>query len=364
MSNTEGTNNAKEIRVLHISSWFPKESNPYLGNFCSQFILSLPKHISSEVLLRYPALEGTTLSTKNPKACSFLSWFRFLVKEIRKSNADILHLHVSIELWFLGWILPFLWKKPVILTEHGSYMRPDQFSKLPGLKKMGIKRLFRISSKSIAVSEVLQRDIQRSINVQPDVIGNFVSSSWLDTPITPPPFTTYEFLHVSTLDSIKNPMGILNAALISRQAGFENFRLTIVAEQKNCEVLTFIEVMKMQDYVRVIGPLNQEEIKNVFQSSHCFVLNSNYETFSIVALEALAVGLHLITTDVGFVHAISSEAIDKIEFNQAEMLSSCMMKAISKQLFPGEVARMISKPFSKETILEQYSQLYSQLTHA
>src|SRR4030042_5607088 len=78
-----------------------------------------------------------------------------------------------------------------------------------------------------------------------------------------------------------------------------NFRLIIVGygpERDNLKIK--IKDLKLEKEVRLIDRLPHREFLEYFKASKVFVLNSGYEGFSHLLLEAMAVGLPIITTNI------------------------------------------------------------------
>jgi D-inositol-3-phosphate glycosyltransferase len=55
----------------------------------------------------------------------------------------------------------------------------------------------------------------------------------------------------------------------------------------------------LSDFVTFLGPLSQEELPYFYSAAEVVVVPSRYETFGLVALEAMACGAPVIATDVG-----------------------------------------------------------------
>jgi len=78
-----------------------------------------------------------------------------------------------------------------------------------------------------------------------------------------------------------------------------NFKLVIIGYGPERDNLKFkIKNLKLENEVRLIDRLPHRELLEYFKTSKIFVLNSGYEGFSHLLLEAMAVGLPIITTNV------------------------------------------------------------------
>jgi glycosyltransferase involved in cell wall biosynthesis len=78
-----------------------------------------------------------------------------------------------------------------------------------------------------------------------------------------------------------------------------NFRLVIVGYGPERNKLKIkIKDLKLENEVRLIDRLPHREFLEYFKASKIFVLNSGYEGFSHLLLEAMAIGLPIITTNV------------------------------------------------------------------
>ena len=70
------------------------------------------------------------------------------------------------------------------------------------------------------------------------------------------------------------------------------------------ELTQLIQDLKLEKIVHLLGPKKQNEIVNILRSSHIFVLPSLAEALPVSLMEAQAVGLPVIATDVGSVDEV------------------------------------------------------------
>ena len=62
---------------------------------------------------------------------------------------------------------------------------------------------------------------------------------------------------------------------------------------------SLVKKLDIQKQVNFLGRISQEKVRDEMMKSNCFVLSSNFETFGVVLIEALACGLPLIATKCG-----------------------------------------------------------------
>lgn len=60
-----------------------------------------------------------------------------------------------------------------------------------------------------------------------------------------------------------------------------------------------IEVEHMEEYIHLLGSLDQKDLFEYIAASDVFVLNTNYEGFSHQLLEVMALGIPIVTTNAG-----------------------------------------------------------------
>lgn len=75
-------------------------------------------------------------------------------------------------------------------------------------------------------------------------------------------------------------------------------------------VLYTIQELELQDHVKIHGHLLPEEVRNILQQSDVFLLASLSEGISNAALEAMACGLPVVTTDCGGMREAVTDGIE------------------------------------------------------
>jgi glycosyltransferase involved in cell wall biosynthesis len=111
---------------------------------------------------------------------------------------------------------------------------------------------------------------------------------------------TIDFLFVGRLVKVKN-LSYLIKGFYEALKESKNIFLHIVGEgreRNNLEKLA--EQLNISDFIKFYGVLYKENLLKIYQSTDVFLITSEYESFCMVATEAMACGLPVIGTNVGF----------------------------------------------------------------
>mgnify|MGYP003296526013 CR=1 FL=1 len=117
-----------------------------------------------------------------------------------------------------------------------------------------------------------------------------------------------KIIHVSCFeDKSKNITGLLHSLKALKDNGI-NYQASLIGDGMDfVEMCKCSEQLKLNDRVRFTGVLEGQELFDEIASGDFFVLSSNYETASIVVIEALMCGLPVVSTKVGCVPDIINE---------------------------------------------------------
>lgn len=223
--------------------------------------------------------------------------FLYLKKLYKKINEkhgkpDILHAHFCC---FQGYIAAKLKNKfyiPLIVTEHSS----ELLTEIKRSRKEYFSYGYEQADAVISVGTALKDSILSLFNKNSFVVPNIVNHVFFNsTPITKN--TQFTFVSVGNLIHRKG-MDILVKAFAC--LNMKNIKLLIIGDGTERESLELmISQYGLEDKVFLLGYKTSGEIADILKSAHCFVLASRAETFGIVYIEALAMGLPLIATNCG-----------------------------------------------------------------
>lgn len=368
--------------ILIMSSWYPTKGKPFLGNFVKRHaeliatkypvsVLNIESNsaisqISVEVLktgnlteifVEYPSSSNPLVKWRRAKKA-----FRMGVQHIRE--VDLIHASSILSKGY-----QFLWakkhfKKPLIVTEHGSYYRSEVSSKWSLIDKQIIKSVLREASIVTAVSPFLKSEIENvfpklDVRLLPNVVNQGVfkfKAKETDSKV--------KFIHISTLDErFKNISGIIEACdILSQEISSNRFELQIVSDEPYQKWKDIVAQKGLDNYIQFSGPLQSEEIAEKIQDATALILFSNYETFSVVIAEAWATGTPVISTPVGIAKDLDEAYGIQVEVQNVSSLVKAMRKFIHHEVqYNTNLLQSKSKPYAPESVLEVIDKLYQEV---
>lgn len=350
-----------------MSSWFPTAEKPFLGNFVEfqATLLSQKYKVSFLRLLsqyQQPHPETNNQSfeyidvfykkSKNP-ILTYLSKKRALEKAIKNCDATLIHGHISFP---DGWLFRLAKKQlkiPLVLTEHGSYYSPS--TKWNKRMYFSIPKTLKAADKVIAVSSFLAKDINlRFPKLKIEVVGNHLKQLSFHKEQAPAELT---FLHISTLSRVKNVAPIFYA--------FSEFvkthptaQLIIVSDENTSEFEQLSAKLKLTQNCSFHGPVAHDAITEYYKKASCFIMNSNYESFSIVMAEAWQHGIPIISTPVGIASGMSPKYGFLSDGSKESILNAMNLFAERKSEFNSENIRQSVEKYGEKEILRQLEIVY------
>ena len=115
---------------------------------------------------------------------------------------------------------------------------------------------------------------------------------------------------------------------------------------------------KLEDKVFMIGQVSRDDMLKYLNAGDVFVLNTGYEGFSHFLLEAMAMGIPIITTSVGGNTELIENGKDGIliDYNDKEELKKKIIEIAGNEALKNELtknAKQMVIKFSKEKMLEE-----------
>lgn len=145
------------------------------------------------------------------------------------------------------------------------------------------------------------------------------------------------------------------------------FRLVIVGKGPEMEVLNLIKNnLGLNNKVYLVGEKSREELKTYLAAADMFVLNTAYEGFSHQILEAMAVGIPIITTNAGGNPELIKQGENGFmvkyndELNLVEAIKAVFNRDDIKEKF-SEEGKKTAKNFTVEKMADETIKLFNSL---
>lgn len=187
---------------------------------------------------------------------------------------------------------------PIVGMEHWSVINRPVLPKFAlSLGKIAYPKV----DKLLSVSESLSVSIEKHFNQKSTVVNNMVSDDFFieRNCHSSNKDSCFHFISVGSLFPIKG-FDLLIDAFYKSGLSKKNCKLTIIGGgQEQVKLQSQIERLSLQNDVFLVGRKTKKEIVSYLQNSNVFVLSSHSETFSVVCIEAMALGLPVIATACG-----------------------------------------------------------------
>jgi N-acetyl-alpha-D-glucosaminyl L-malate synthase BshA len=293
-----------------------------------------------------------------------------MVDVIRNNNLDLLHVHYAIPhasaAFMAKKILEQEGKKiPVITTLHGTDIT------LVGRDKTYAPVVaFSINQSDAitAVSNNLRDETYKTFNIEKEieVIYNFVDvKRFTRKPIDAfrrviAPEGEKILIHASNFRKIKRVPDVIQIFYnVNKEIPAKLLFVGDGPERQPVEELC--RKLDLCDDVRFVG--KQEQMEDILAIGDLFLLPSEYESFGLVALEAMAAGVPVVSTDVGGLTEINIPGVTGY-MSELGDIDSMSQQAIAilkdEKILKGFKERSAehAKKFDIHNIVPQYEQLY------
>lgn len=378
--------------VLWLCSWFPSASDLYHGDFIERQAKAVssqvPLYVIHVQLIDDDALEeGTQHAFSEGKNYaqhivyvkrSFVKSVSRITDHIRYIYAmkkavarfikmyglpQLVHVHIPIK---AGTVAVWLQKKyqlPFIVSEHyGIYNEeaPDKFASRHISFQHRTKRVIAAANELLVVSNNLGEGIQKYVVEKPfKRVLNVVNQQVFFYTANVPKHNVFTWVHASTMDFAKNTEGIIRSFMKLYQAN-SSCQL-ILAGLRTPQVQGLLHQLGNPNCIKYVGMVSQNELAEIFQKSHAFVLFSRFENMPCVVLEALSCGLPVVATNVGGLPELITTENGMLvpSENEAELLNA-MQSVMNKYMeySAEEISQNVLAECSFPAIAQQMVQIY------
>lgn len=380
------------MHVLIIPSWYPESQDDIRGSFFREQALALFKH-GCRVGVVYPQHRSlrqwrTGLSGKYgvefdcdqgmptyrfhglnwfPRLPSLAAsiWVRHGLKAFDcyikdHGKPDIIHAHSILNAGVLAKKIKESYGIPFVVTEHSTaYAR----GLIPSARLRLAKEVTLSASKLFAVSHEFCRLLTAKFGRETEwnFLPNIVNQMFLSATRSPKE-GLFRFVNVALADKKKQQSNIV-AAFAMEFKDNSDVRLTIVGDGPELESLRkLVKDLGLENRIRMPGMFTRTQVLDEIASSNAFVLSSQYETFGVVIVEALAVGLPVIATRCGGPESIvQAEDGVLVPVGDVHALASAMRHVFDHQgkFDADEIRERCRVRYSEESValklIEEYS---------
>lgn len=293
-----------------------------------------------------------------------------LVDMVKLYHIEVMHVHYAIPHAYAGYMAKKMLLAegisiPMVTTLHGTDI--TLVGNHPHYKPAVT---FSINKSDVvtSVSQSLKDDTNRlfDITTEIDVVPNFIDIEKYNNPFTDcqrdlmAEKDEYIITHISNLRPVKRIMDVIE--IFDRIQKEIPANLIMVGEGPEKEAGEALCIKKgIQDKVRFLG--NSSEINKILCFSDLFLLPSEKESFGLAALEAMASGVPVISSNTGGLPEVNENGVSgylsKVG-NVAEMAANAIsiLKSAEELARFKNQAKEVARKFDTKNIVPMYEEVY------
>lgn len=299
--------------ILILASWYPNKYNDYNGNFIKRIAEVTSVEFKVTVLHMVTVQGDDAVCLEKKQINNYLQeWtyykpkgkLSFITEGLRHIKAieaqvgkiDFIHVQVIWNMGLLAYIQKRLYGTPYVITEHWTGYYEEDYQLNRTFMKYFTRKIARKSAGFICVSESLSRKMTELgiIYTEPVILWNIVKEADIDCAKN-----SKQLIHVSNgRDFQKNVSGILRSFAKALKSVPE-LELLCVGIQDSQPYISLINDLNIGSQVRLLGPVEHQEVLKYICESAALVSFSNFETFGITCAESMSLGVPVIYTACG-----------------------------------------------------------------
>ena len=294
-----------------------------------------------------------------------------LVDVIQNAQIDVLHVHYAIPHAYAAYmakkmLLDIGIQIPIVTTLHGTDIT------LVGshpFYRPAVTFSINHSDRVTAVSESLKQDTLRLFDIKTkiDVIPNFIDTEKINRVGKPCERSLLAqkeekiLTHISNFRPLKRVMDVIK--IFEGLCSEIDCKLMMVGDgPEKVKAIEYVENAGLEDKILFLG--NSNEIDKILCYSDLFLLPSEKESFGLSALEAMAHGVPVISSNAGGISEVNIDGVsgylgdigdvDTMVVRAKELLSNDELHSQFKKQ-----AKQQASKFSLEKIIGKYETIYS-----
>lgn len=380
--------------VLWLTSWYPSRVHSTNGDFVERHAHAVAEFVPLVILLiekdeTLPNGKTATIKTEEQNLTVYKvyygksGWGKLFEKIYsvlkyrnlqKKMYADIsrkhgipaiVHVHVAMKAGMLALYLRSKYRIPFVVSEHwtGYYKEsnPNIYTVGNTLRSL-IKKVIQQASHVFPVSADLGKKICETVSpVSFEVIPNVVDTRIFNYKASE--ISIFRFIHPSYLNYQKNPEGMIEAASLLAQKGYQ-FELVLIGNKKpELESLAKQKGL-FNSHIFIKDFISYPEVATQMQQSSALLMFSRFENLPCVVLEALCCGLPVISTRVGGIAEVIDDRNGLLVNNgDVEGLANAMKKMIDNYAVynRSQIAEEATKKFSYAVVGAKYNEWYKKI---
>lgn len=361
-------------KILHISPWYPSKEEFLLGIFVQKQLLASQNYYA-HTIISVCQTKTITSSVKRIKSKTqsidevifyyrkgHLNKIRVLLcvfMEIMKHRGTkLIHAHIMGWSASISYIASVILNKRLVISEHWSGYSSNEYNQLTKITKFIRRFVAKKANALIVVSNYLKQsmiscDIKANYHIVENVVEGIVPKVAKNE--------YFSFIYVGDLDQdIKNVKGIIEAFSEFYKKN-KDCVLHIIGDGK--DIVAYKQIVRdyhLEEVIQFHGYKNNSEVFHYLSQSHCLILNSYVETFSVVCAEALLCGIPVIATKCGGPEAFLNDSTGPlIEMDNTKELSRAMSQMkMNYSAYDKDHLKQIVEVFSSKVIGGKFKALY------
>lgn len=288
--------------------------------------------------------------------------FDLYVKE--NGKPDVLHAHSLFNGGLLANVLSRKHGIPFVITEHSSaFLRGLVSQKAIADAGPAVKN----ASYNIAVSNKFKFILNERFNTAKwNYIPNIVNEKFLNASFNQPIKTkkNFCFINICLLGANKKVDLLIKAFSIVHKL-IESVELEIGGDGPELDnLIDLVNELGLQKKVKFHGKLTRDSVLEKVSKADAFVLSSEFETFGVVLVEALALGKPSIATKCGGPESIITPEVGfLVDKNSPKALAEAMIKLYKNQgnYNRDEIREYCRREFSEASVVSRLLRVYNDI---